>query len=120
MSISDMFSAISRKAAAVAGSWQASILAIVTVVAWTLGGSIFGFTDTYQLIINTGTTIITFVMVFLIQGSSNRDQKTLQVKLNEIISVLEKADNRLIDIEQDTDEHIEAVRQQICSRKDAP
>jgi low affinity Fe/Cu permease len=120
MSVSDMFSAISRKAAVAAGTWQASILATSIVVAWIIGGFFVGFDDQlYQLFINTFTTITTFVMVFLIQADQNRGTKAVQLKLDEIIRAIEKADNRLIDIEQDTDEHIEAARRSICSRKDS-
>lgn len=120
MSVSGVFSAVSRKATVAAGTWQASILATSIVVAWIIGGFFVGFDDQlYQLFINTFTTITTFVMVFLIQGATNRDGKAVQLKLDEIIRAIEKADNRLIDIEQETDEHIEEARQDICSRKDS-
>lgn len=118
--VSDMFSAVSRKVAAAAGSWQASILAIAVILLWAATGPMFGFSDTWQLLCNTGTTIVTFIMVFLIQGDQNRDSRAVQAKLSEIICALEKADNRLIDLEQGTDEQIEQARQQIASHKDAP
>lgn len=119
MKISDAFSSLSRKAAQVTGSWQASTIATAIVVAWVLGGFYFGFTsELYQLAINTFTTITTFIMVFLIQASQNRDQKSLQIKLNEIIHVLEKADDKLINIENATDEEIESADKQVCANKE--
>lgn len=117
MKISDLFSAVSRKASALAGSWQASVISIALVIGWIAGGFVFGFGDSYQLVANTGTTLITFIMVFLIQSASNRDQKSLQIKLSEIISVLEKADNRLINIEDATDDQIAEAREKICANK---
>lgn len=113
MKMGDVFPAISRKAAQVSGSWQASVIAIVLVVGWIGGGFFFGFGDSYQLIANTGTTLATFIMVFLIQGASNRHEKAVQLKLDEIIRVVEKADDKLIDIEESTDEQLEAARQKL-------
>lgn len=113
MKIRDAFSSISRKASNIAGSWQASVIAIALVVGWILGGFIFGFGDSYQLIANTGTTLVTFIMVFLIQSAQNRDQKSLQIKLNEIICVLEKADDKLINIEDATDDEIREAKENI-------
>jgi low affinity Fe/Cu permease len=120
MKIGDAFSTVSRKVAQAAGSWQASVIAIALVVGWIIGGLVFGYSDTYQLWANTGTTLITFIMVFLIQGSGNRDQKSLQIKLNEIIHVLEKADDKLINIENATDEEIENADKQVCENKNNP
>lgn len=121
MSISDMFSAISRRASSAAGSWQASIVAAAIVIAWVIGGFFFGFLDpVYQLVINTFTTCITFIMVFLIQSSSNRDIAALHLKLDDLLCSISKANEQLIDIEQATDEQIEAARCEIRSHKDAP
>jgi low affinity Fe/Cu permease len=120
MKVSDWFSRASRKAAEVTGSWQASILAIAIVLIWAATGPLFGFSDTWQLICNTGTTIFTFIMVFLIQGSQNRDQVAVQIKLNEIIFALDKANSQLIGIENDTDDQIDAARQEICAQKNPP
>jgi low affinity Fe/Cu permease len=118
MKIRDAFSNLSRKAAEISGTWQASILSILVVLIWAATGPIFGFSDTWQLICNTGTTIITFIMVFLIQGASNRDQKSLQIKLNEIIHVLEKADDKLINIEHATDDEICDAEKNVSSHKE--
>jgi low affinity Fe/Cu permease len=85
------------------GSVWAFLAAVLIILAWALTGPIFRFSDTWQLVINTGTTIVTFLMVFLIQHSQNRDTKALHIKLNELIAAVEGASNRLIDVE-DLDE----------------
>ncbi|SAI70303.1 Predicted small integral membrane protein [Bordetella ansorpii] len=85
------------------GSPASFCLALVVVIAWAVSGPIFGFTDTWQLVINTGTTIVTFLMVFLIQQSQNKDSKALQMKLDELLFALKGADDDVIDAE-DLDE----------------
>ena len=85
------------------GGSTAFLLALSVIVVWALTGPIFGFSDTWQLVINTGTTIVTFLMVFLIQRAQNKESLAVQLKLNEIVAALEGASNRLIDIE-DLDE----------------
>ena len=87
-----------------AGSARTFLLAIAVVVAWAVTGPIFGFSDTWQLVINTGTTIVTFLMVFLIQQTQNKDSLAIQLKLNELVAALEGASNRLIEVE-DLSEH---------------
>ena len=82
------------------GSPWAFVLAIVTLVVWVVTGPIFGFSDTWQLVINTGTTIVTFLMVFLIQNTQNRDAHAMQLKLDELIRALKSARNSLIDLEE--------------------
>jgi low affinity Fe/Cu permease len=83
------------------GSTAATLLSLFTVVAWTVGGLVyFGFGDTYQLVINTVTTLVTFVMVFLIQRTQNKDSLVLHTKLNELVRAIDKADNALIRLEQ--------------------
>ena len=114
----ERFSKLASAVSTAAGSWQASLAAFVIVTAWTCGGFYFGFLDqTYQLVINTFTTCVTFLMVFLIQSEQNRDSKALQIKLNELICAIKEADNRFIDLEHDTDEKIEAARQELVGRK---
>ena len=81
------------------GSTQAFTLALSVVVVWAAVGRLFGYSDTWQLVINTGTTIVTFLMVFLIQRSQNKDSLAIHLKLNEIVAALEGASNRLIDVE---------------------
>jgi low affinity Fe/Cu permease len=117
MKIADKFAAVSRKATEVTGSWQATIIAIAAVVIWAATGPLFGYSDTWQLYANTGTTLATFIMVFLIQASQNRQEKAVQLKLSEIICALEKADDRLIDIEDATDEQIDDARKHIGDNK---
>ena len=84
--------------------------AVVVVVIWALTGPIFGFSDTWQLVINTGTTIVTFLMVFLIQNTQNRDTEALQVKLDELIRVTEGAHLVLLDLEELDDRQLDKVR----------
>jgi low affinity Fe/Cu permease len=107
--VREAFAAFSRRSAAVAGSPWAFLLALTTVAAWGVTGPIFGFSDTWQLIINTGTTIVTFLMVFLIQHDQNRDTKVLQLKLDELVAVHRSASNRLIDLEDLTEAEIEEL-----------
>ncbi len=120
MKIADWFSTISRKAAQATGSWQASIIAIAAVLIWAATGPVFGFSDTWQLWANTGTTLVTFVMVFLIQSAQNRDTKALHLKLNDLLCSIQKANEQLIDIEDATDEQIDAARQEIGAHKNSP
>lgn len=82
-----------------AGSSWAFGVAAGIIVAWALMGPVFGFSDTWQLVINTGTTIVTFLMVFLIQRSQNKETKAIQLKLNELVAALKGASNKLIDVE---------------------
>lgn len=89
----------------------AFVLAVIVVIAWAATGPFYGYSDTWQLIINTGTTIVTFLMVFLIQRSQNKDSKATQLKLNEIVAAIHGADNRLIAVERLPEEQIEAVHQ---------
>ena len=91
------------------GSWAFGI-AVAVILTWGLTGPLFGFSDTWQLVINTGTTIVTFLMVFLIQRAQNKESKAVQLKLNEIVAALEGASNRLIDVEDLSERDIETLR----------
>ncbi len=93
--------------------------AVVVIIAWAVTGPIFGFSDTWQLIINTGTTIVTFLMVFLIQNTQNRDGAAIQAKLDELIRVTEKAQNSLIGIEELTNEELDEIRARCAERAHA-
>src|SRR5687767_4843212 len=86
------------------------IMAFVVIIVWGVSGPIFGFSDTWQLVINTGTTIITFLMVFVIQQSQNKDTMAIQLKLNELIAASPTASNRLIDVEDLTEEELETLK----------
>src|SRR5262245_16206951 len=91
------------------GSSWAFGLAVLIVVVWAVTGPIFGFSDTWQLVINTGTTVVTFLMVFLIQRSQNKDALAVHLKLNELVASLQGASNRLINIEDMSEKEIETL-----------
>ena len=95
-----------REVTAWTGSSQAFAGAVGVIIGWALLGPIFGFSDTWQLVINTGTTIVTFLMVFLIQRSQNKDSQAIHLKLNEIVAVLQGASNRLINVEDLTEHEV--------------
>jgi low affinity Fe/Cu permease len=100
----------SHQATKATGTSLAFILAVGVIVVWSITGPLFGFSDTWQLVINTGTTIVTFLMVFLIQRAQNKDAIAIHLKLNEIVAALEGASNRLIDVEDLSEAEIEALR----------
>lgn len=104
-----MLEQFSQKATKATGTSQAFIIALAVIVVWVLTGPLFDFSDTWQLVINTGTTIVTFLMVFLIQRTQNKDALAIHLKLNEIVAALEGASNRLIDVESLTEEEIETL-----------
>jgi low affinity Fe/Cu permease len=93
-----------------AGSSWAFALATGIVLVWAITGPLFGYSDTWQLVINTGTTIVTFLMVFLIQRSQNKDSRAVELKLNEIVAALEGASNRLIDVESLRESDLDILR----------
>jgi low affinity Fe/Cu permease len=100
------FSRISNWVTRKAGSPVVSVLAFALIIAWAATGPLFNYSNTWQLVINTGTTIITFLMVFIIQQSQNKDTAAIHLKLNELIASNEKASNRLVDIEDLTEEEL--------------
>jgi len=102
---------LSLSATQVTGTSMAFILALLVIIVWGLTGPIFKFSDTWQLVINTGTTIVTFLMVFLIQRAQNKDALAIHLKLNEIVAAMEGASNRLIDVEDLTEEEIRVLHQ---------
>jgi low affinity Fe/Cu permease len=109
------FGEAANRTSLAAGRATTFILAVMIVVVWAITGPIFGFSDTWQLVINTGTTIITFLMVFLIQNSQNRDSAAIQVKLDELIRV-STAHNSFVGIEHLTDEELAEIRDE-CERR---
>jgi low affinity Fe/Cu permease len=108
----EVFHSFAKESAAAVGSPWAFLLAIVVVLGWIISGPTFDYSDTWQLVINTGTTIVTFLIVFLIQNSQNRDAKAIHLKLDELIHKVRGARNALIDLENCTDEELERLQQQ--------
>jgi low affinity Fe/Cu permease len=110
------------KAACVTAHWMgkpiAFLAASAAVIIWAASGPLFGFSDTWQLVINTSTTIVTFLMVFLIQNTQNRDTMALQLKLSELILVIGEAENRFATAEDLTDEELEKLHEELKSRTD--
>jgi low affinity Fe/Cu permease len=104
------FNWFATKTSTAAGQPLTFVTAVLVIVIWAVTGPIFHFSDTWQLIINTGTTIITFLMVFLIQNSQNRDGAAMQAKLDELLRAVDKAREKFIGIEHLTDQQIELVR----------
>ena len=105
----DWFSRFSNSCSLMVGSRWSFSVAILVVIAWALTGPYYHYSDTWQLVINTGTTIVTFIMVFLIQHTQNRDSKAINLKLNEIVFSIERAKNDLIDAENLSDEELEEL-----------
>jgi low affinity Fe/Cu permease len=106
------FAEVAKQTSNLAGSSLAFAAACVVVVVWAISGPIFAFSDTWQLVINTGTTIVTFLMVFLLQSTQNRDARALHLKLDELLRSAGAARNRLIDLENCTDEEMAQIERQ--------
>ncbi|HZJ11917.1 MAG TPA: low affinity iron permease family protein [Methyloceanibacter sp.] len=105
------FTHFAQLASRMTGRPIASFIAIAAIVLWAVSGPLFGYSDTWQLVINTSTTIITFLMVFIIQNTQNRDTAAMHIKMDELIRVTPKARNILLDLEELDDKDLEAVRQ---------
>ena len=110
--VNDSFRIFARRSSIVLGNAWVFTLAIVIIAVWGLTGPAFRFSDTWQLIINTGTTIVTFLMVFLIQNTQNRDSKAVNLKLDEIIRAVKGARNQLINLEGLSDEDLKSLEKQ--------
>ena len=111
MKARNLFNTIAKKAATATGSPWTFLAAVGIVVIWGISGPVFGFNDTWQLVINTGTTIITFLMVFLIQHTQNADTAALHIKLDELIRVSKDANQELLNLESMEPAHLEEIRQ---------
>lgn len=105
----NLFENFSNAATKFTGSSTAFVIALLTVIIWAVTGPLFHYSETWQLVINTGTTIITFLMVFLIQKAQNKDGKAIQLKLNELIAAHERASNRMVDIEDLTEKELDQL-----------
>src|SRR5256714_13022471 len=110
--ISDAFRVFARHSAIALGSAWAFAGAMLVILVWILTGPAFHFSDTWQLVINTGTTIVTFLMVFLIQNTQNRDAKAMQLKMDEVIRALKRARNEMVDLEDLSDEELSKLEEQ--------
>ena len=108
--VSARFSALAGASAEIMGSAPAFIVATAACLLWAISGPIFNYSDTWQLVINTATTVLTFLAVFLIQHSQNRDGRAIQLKLDELIRSTKAASNRLIDLEHCTEEEFEELQ----------
>jgi len=109
-----LFTRFTQAAARATGRPIATILAFGVLVVWAATGPIFHFSDTWQLVINTGTSLVTFLMVFLIQSSQNRDTEALQIKLDELIRAVEPADNSLLNLEELEEQDLDELRAEYC------
>jgi len=108
-STAEFFRKFAHRVSAITGSFWAFFVAITIIAVWAITGPIFKFSDTWQLVINTGTTIVTFLMVFLIQNTQNRDAKALQLKLDELIRSQRNARNALLELENFSDEDLQKI-----------
>ena len=108
-----LFTRFAKSTSTITGKPITFISAFVIIIVWAITGPLFGFSDTWQLVINTGTTIITFLMVFLIQNTQNRDTIAIQIKLDELIYALKEARNEVLDVEDLDDKELEAKHQEM-------
>ncbi|HEY4310030.1 MAG TPA: low affinity iron permease family protein [Pirellulales bacterium] len=109
----DSFRIFSRATADVLGSNRAFIVAVMTILVWGVTGPLFGYSDTWQLAINTGTTIVTFLMVFLIQNTQNRDSLAMQLKLDELLRAVGEARTNMVDLESRSDEELHRIKREL-------
>jgi low affinity Fe/Cu permease len=116
--MNDVFRKFSNGAADKMGSPGAFLLGLVIIVVWAVTGPLFHYSDTWQLVINTGTTIITFLMVFLIQATQNRDARAMHLKLDELIRAIKAARTGMVALEESSDEVIDELRQEFSKMRE--
>jgi low affinity Fe/Cu permease len=116
--VSDAFRVFARRSSSMLGSAWAFTAALLVIVIWLVTGPVFHFSNTWQLIINTATTIITFLMVFLIQNTQNRDAKAVHLKLDELIRAIKNARNELVDLEELSDDELQKLEQQFRNMRE--
>jgi low affinity Fe/Cu permease len=114
----ELFRRFAETAAHAVGSYWAFLIALLTIVAWALTGPYFNYSDTWQLFINTGTTIVTFLMVFLIQNTQNRETRIVALKLDELLRGVEGARTGLVELDHMSDDDLELVRQEFARLRD--
>ena len=114
----DFFRRFAHRTSAAVGSPWAFIIAVAVIIVWAVTGPLFNFSDTWQLVINTGTTIVTFLMVFLIQNTQNRDAKAIQLKLDELIKAVEGARTGLVDLEDLSDAELNQLQKEFEKIRD--
>ena len=114
----EIFRHLAETAAHAVGSYWAFLIALLTIVVWALTGPYFNYSDTWQLFINTGTTIVTFLMVFLIQNTQNRETRIVALKLDELLRGVEGARTGLVELDHMSDEDLERVRQEFARMRD--
>ncbi len=120
MTFRDVFSKLARTVANAIGTPYGIAVALSGVIVWAALGPAFGFSESWQLVINTGTTIVTFLVVFMIQATQNRDAKAVHLKLDELIHVMSKARNRLIDAEELSDKELDELEEEFRQLRKAP
>jgi len=113
----DIFRKLAHSSAIAVGSAWAFLCAVMTILLWALTGPVFGYSDTWQLVINTGTTIVTFLMVFLIQNTQNRDSKALHLKLDELLRAAKNARTSMVNLEDLSDEELERIHQEFLQHR---
>src|SRR5690348_146870 len=119
MKLSDVFHRFAQVVATWVGSARSFAIAVLVILIWAVSGPIFGFSDTWQLVINTGTTIVTFLMVFLIQNTQNRDARAIHLKLDELLRAIGKARNRLVCLEDLSEEELNALQAEFNKLRDS-
>lgn len=118
MSVNDQFRKFAQKTATIVGTPATFAFAVFAIVTWAATGPMFGFSDTWQLVINTATTVITFLMVFVIQNTQNRDARAIHLKLDELIRANKHARNQLIDLEELSDEQLDGIHHDLCQLRE--